>query len=264
MSRFSHLEFDETPARPILPGVPEPKRWPDQDEHACLATGDDLFRTGRYEPALLAYSRALRFNRDRVEAWVGQIRCLLCLGEYPEALVWSQRAQERFPQSADILACKGLALAHTGSLPEGTEYLDGAVGMRSPSPFVWLARGEGLLLSRHAEENAHRCFAKALELAPKDAHLELRIGIAYNRARLYARARASLQAAVHGDDRNPLALYELARTLEGLGERDAADGLYARALAVRPDYEAAANARDRIRNGGLVARLGAQFRRWRG
>ena len=76
MSRFSHLEFEETPSRPEGPG---PDRWPDQDDDSCVRHGDALFRTGCYEPALLAYSRALRFNRDNADAWTGQVRCLLCL-----------------------------------------------------------------------------------------------------------------------------------------------------------------------------------------
>ena len=36
--------------------------------------------------------------------------------------------------------------------------------------------------------NARRCFLKALELTPKDWHLKLRIGMAYNRAELPAAA----------------------------------------------------------------------------
>jgi len=234
-------------------------RWADQDDDACVAAGDDLFRVGQYEPALLAYSRALRFNRDRPEAWVGQIRCLLCLGEYPEAVTWSDRALERFPQSADLLACKGLSLLNAGDVPEGIEYLDGAVEMRSPSAWVWLARGEGLLTTRE-ETNAQRCFYKAQELRPKDPHLEMRIGIAYNRARRFARARPVLQWSVHTDSQNPLALYQLGLAHEGLGEREPALGMFERALALRQDYREAEEARDRVRRAGPLSRLWKRLR----
>src|SRR4051812_5779366 len=108
MGRFEKLDFeDKSHATPI---VAEVDPWPNQDEHACIRQGDENFQQGLYEPALNAYSRALRFNRDMVEAWVGQIRCLICMGEYPEAVIWCDRALERFSQSSDLLACKGLAL----------------------------------------------------------------------------------------------------------------------------------------------------------
>jgi len=259
MSRFSHLEFEETPSRPAA--GPTPERWPDQDDRSCVASGDGLFRTGAYEPALLAYSRALRYNRDNAAAWVGQVRCLLCLGEYPEAVTWSSRALERFPEAADLLACKGLSLLYAGQIAEGVEFLDGAVEMRSPSAWVWLARGEGLLAARQNEDNAHRCFYKAQELSPRDPHLLLSIGIAYNRFRYYARARTPLQQSVHTEPNNPLALCQTGLMYEGLGERESAIGMFERALAAAPDYAEAHNALERARRAGVLSRLWKRMRR---
>jgi len=149
---------------------------------------------------------------------VGQIRCLICLGEYPEAVTWGDRALERFPGSADLLACKGMALVLLGDGDQGREYLDGAVQLRAPSTWVWLARGESLLVMRQSLENARRCFLKATELAPQDWHLQLRIGMAYNRAHMFSRAREPLLTAVQGSGDNPLALFHLGVAVEGLGQ----------------------------------------------
>src|SRR5688500_15074773 len=98
MSRFSKLDFEAAPT-PIV----APDKWPDMDEAGCLRNGDEAFYSGLYETALNLYSRALRFNRESVAAWVGQIRCLIEMGEFPEAITWADRASERFPNNAGLL-----------------------------------------------------------------------------------------------------------------------------------------------------------------
>jgi tetratricopeptide (TPR) repeat protein len=239
MGRFANLDFDSRTHRAALPVTDDP--WPNLDAQGCLTKGDEHFQVGLYEQALVAYSKALRFNKDLVAAWVGQVRCLICLGEYPEAITWSDRALERFANTPDLLAAKGLALVYLGS-SEGPSYLDGAVEMRWPSAWVWLARGESLLVTRQPETNAHRCFLKAIEYAPDDWHIQMRIGMAYNRHRLPAKARSHLMTALRGAPNNPLLLYQLGWMLEGLGESTAAAGYYERALAVRPNFTEASDA----------------------
>jgi tetratricopeptide (TPR) repeat protein len=179
MGRFSKLDFEHE-ARPVAP-VTDP--WPNLDEQQCMREGDEKFELGEYEPALNSTRVRCVLNRDLVEAWVGQIRCLICLGEYPEAVTWSDRSLERFPKSADLLACKGLALVKMGDIAEGIEYSDGAIQRRSPSVWVWLARGQSLLLGGQQPANAQRCFLKAQELAPGDWHCELQVAMAYNSVR---------------------------------------------------------------------------------
>ena len=178
MGRFSKLDFDAGAKSPSPEEANDP--WPNLDEAGCLRAGDEAFDMGLYEAALTAYSRALRFNKGLPAAWLGQARCLICLGEYPEAVTWSTRALEKFFNSPDLLAAKGLALVLGGQPTQGMEFLDGAVGLRSPAAWVWLARGEGLLGAHSPEANASRCFLKAIELAPEDWRLEMRIGMAYN------------------------------------------------------------------------------------
>src|SRR5207247_5744554 len=128
------------------------------------------------------------------------------------------RALERFPDGPELLAAKGLALALSGDWGEGMAYSDGAVEMRSPSAWVWLARGEALLVARQPEMNARRCFLKAMELSPKDWHLELRIGMAYNRAGLSTQARGPLLSAVRIAGDHPLVLYHLGLASEKPGD----------------------------------------------
>jgi tetratricopeptide (TPR) repeat protein len=257
--RFSRLDFEEKAHYPAA--QPLEDTWHNMDEQGCLRAADDQFQRGLYEAALIHYSRALRFNQELDAAWVGQVRCLICLGEYREAVTWADRAMERFPNSADLLAGKGLALALSGDVVKGMEYSDGAVEMRSPSAWVWLARGECLLVSRQPEANARRCFFKAMELAPRDWHLELRVGMAYNDARLHTQALRPLLAAVRVAEDNPLALLQLGRAQEGAGNLSAAVGYYQRALAVRSDYPEARDALCRVQGAGPLSRLWRRFRR---
>jgi tetratricopeptide (TPR) repeat protein len=254
MSRFSNLDFEEAPKVGAAPAAAE--KWPNMDAPGCMERAREHFSRGEYEPALTFYSKALRFERDLREAWAGQIRCLLFLGEFPEAVTWSTRALERFPKAPDLLALKGLALVYFGDGKQGLEFLDGAVQERSPDALVWLCRGEGLLLvddkmDRDSKANAFRCFLKAQELAPKDSDLFLRCGMALHRHGEAARARPILLETLNMAPHNPLVLYELGLCLEKLGERAAAGGYFARAVAQKPTFLVAREAQQRVQKRGL-------------
>jgi len=250
--RFSKVELETVPrAAPAQ----EQDAWPNLDEHGCVRMGDDEFQQGLYDSALTSYSRALRFNRNLPSAWVGQIRCLICLGEYPEAVTWSDRALERFKNNGDLLACKGLSLVLRGDVMEGMEYMDGALEQRSATAWVWLARGEALLAARQPEPNVNRCFLKAIELAATAWEVELRVGMAYNRAKLYARSQPHLLSAIQKAPTNPLALYHLGLAFEGLGDKRGAAGYYQRAITARRSFTEALTALERVRKRGFFATL---------
>jgi tetratricopeptide (TPR) repeat protein len=270
MGRFSKLDFDAGTARPA-PREETEDDWPAMDEAGCMHAGDDAFDAGLYEAALTAYSRALRFNKSLPSAWLGQVRCLICMGEYPEAVTWSDRALEKFFNSPDLLACKGLALVLGGQVAKGMEFLDGAVALRSPSAWVWLARGEGLLRTNQPEANAARCLLKALELSPEDWRTEMRVGMIYNGARLYASARSPLLSALRRVERGRphgradqgsdcLLLYHLGITHEGLGELSAAAGYFQRAVASRRSYAEAEQALSRVQATGVFSKLWRQIK----
>src|SRR5438067_8619036 len=149
--RFARLDFETSPAAPEQPAA---EVWPDLDAPACMAAAAEQFDSGLYEAALVHYSRALRFDRELAAAWLGQVRALICLGEYREAILWSNRGLERFHDCPDLLAAKGLALVLSGDSREGIAFSDGAVETRAPSAWIWLARGESLLAAGQHEANA--------------------------------------------------------------------------------------------------------------
>jgi tetratricopeptide (TPR) repeat protein len=134
------------------------------------------------------------------------------------------------------------------------------VELRWPSAWVWLARGECLLATRKPEANANRCFLKAIELAPEDGHTRMRIGMAYSRHRLPAKAREHLMAALRFAPKNPLLLYQLGGALEALGDFQIAAGYYERALAARPGYADAGEALKNLMRAGALTRLWRKMR----
>ena len=232
MGRFSKLDLG---AKPPLVKESVADAWPNEDENSSLRRAHEAFDCGLYEPALDYYSRALRFNRELALAWCGQIRCLIHLGEFPEAVTWCDRALERFPGNADLLACKGLAYAELEDTIQAMEYVDGALEQRSPSPWVWLARGQVLLLLKEPVANARRCLAKAAEMedGTNRWRVELRAGEALLRGGHFLEARKYLERARHAQPRNELVNYLLGLACEKLGQRQLAANYLQQALAAR-------------------------------
>jgi len=95
--------------RPDQPPGDDPEGAGIIDEAHYLQKAKETFDDEDYERALAYYSRALQYGTDPEEAWVGQLRSLIELGQMQEAVVWSERALERFPNSAQILAARAQA-----------------------------------------------------------------------------------------------------------------------------------------------------------
>ncbi|MBP7635608.1 tetratricopeptide repeat protein [Candidatus Ozemobacteraceae bacterium] len=166
MSRFKWLEFDE----PKGPQSGPDRKSPDADEVAgvdmtdarqVLKLADDAYRLLEYEKALRLYSKALSIDPNIEDAWAGQLRCLLDLGENPEALTWAIKAQKMFPKNADVQSARALALARQGKLQDAIAFSDGAMKNDRQGWFVWVARGEILALA--GSGNAEFCMMKARE-----------------------------------------------------------------------------------------------------
>jgi len=105
LGRFDHLEISNWPLPPNEVG-PESGVI---DQHYYIEKAKAAFDDEDYERALAYYSRALQYEIGTEEAWAGQLRCLIELGELQEAIIWSDRALERFPRSAHVLAARGVA-----------------------------------------------------------------------------------------------------------------------------------------------------------
>ena len=174
MRRFKNLEFDQskpaTDAASVHPGEPI------RDEHFYMHEADEARRQGYYENALRFFSRALEFDKKLVESWVGQVRMLIELEEYPEAITWSTKALELFRDNPELMAGKAQALARRGDTPNALVFSDGAIQKPGQSAYRWIVRGELMVATRQRTDTY--LFEKAV-LADPDWIVLLDIGRIY-------------------------------------------------------------------------------------
>jgi tetratricopeptide (TPR) repeat protein len=230
MDRFDWLEVD----KPQPGTAPEKKEEFDARHYFVLA--EQARRCGRYEAALRDYGKALGEQTDLWEAWFGQVLCLFELGELNEAKLWSGKALDRFPQSAELLAARGLVLAGLGENDDAMALSDRAIAKKDAGFRVWLLRGLSLL--RLDPKNRHDgCFVKALEEGPRDGDVELRIGAGYLQQGDAPAAKDYLLHAAEVDSQNPLAWAKLGECFEQIYAHDRARECYERALDLRPESD---------------------------
>lgn len=256
MGRFEHLEMgdwrtnrsdaDEKPSGVI-----------DQDYY--LGKAREAFAAESYEQALSYYSRTLQYEITIEEAWLGQLRCLIELGELPEAVIWSNRALERFPKSAPILSARGVTEARMGRSVAALAYSDSAFAGPGVDAYAWIARGD--VLNPVNPMNAKACFSKAVELAPSDWLVRATVGRAYLVRKQYHQALEHYRQAVRLDSERFTCWYWIGRCSQALGQTDEARIAYRRALEISPSFTPARNAAQEIENRGVGTRMRDAFRR---
>ena len=251
MKRFTSLEFGDTsgPEGQSSSGKGEPIR----DAGYFYEQAIKSFLNGDFELALRNYSRSLERSTTFFEAWAGQIRMLIELGEYPEALVWSDKAMELFPENAELLACKAVACLRDAKFNKAMAFSDNAVSKEKVGPRVWLARGEVLMQrkSRVAED----CLSKAIQLAGESVDMiRLESGRILRKNGRYASAQQYLEAAVRALPKSALAWYELGCCQAKMGFDQAKVSLK-QSIQLRPHWERAENALDAVNKTGFFKRM---------
>jgi tetratricopeptide (TPR) repeat protein len=253
MSRFVNLELggESEEQRP-------PKKALVKDEAYYHAEALSAFEKGDFELALRLYSKVLEFNPNSAEAWTGQVRMLIELGQYDEARLWADKALERIPRDAELLAAKAVALGRCGDLQGALAFSDSAIEERGDTPYVWLARADVLLARK--ESRADYCLEKAMLLAPRDwfvAWLGARIRYYYKQFALAARL---LQQAVELNAGHFLVWLELGRCQQALGLAGPARHSFEQARQLKPNCQEAGLAMARLSGMGLGPRLRGWWR----
>jgi tetratricopeptide (TPR) repeat protein len=257
MSRFENLEFGEAKPGPLRTGGAE--GTPVRSAGFFLEQADKQYLAGDFELALRNYSRALEQNAAEYEGWSGQVRMLIELGEYEEALMWSDKALELYPEHPDLLAAKAVAACRTGDLEKALAYTDQALTQKGATPAVWLARAEVLL--ERGSATAKHCVSNAVANAGNAAPaVELAAGRTLLRAGHCGLALGHLSKAVGFTPGAALAWLELGRCQAALGLPEAAMTL-AQCLTLRPGWSPARDALDRFQRRGLLARVRSFLRR---
>ena len=255
MSRFGNLELggeseEHSPQRPKALA---------KDEGYYLAEAVRAFENSEFEAALRLFGKVIEFNVHNPAAWTGQVRMLIELGEFQEAKLWADKALERFPQEAELLAAKAVALGRSGDLQGALVFSDASISERGDTPYVWLARGD-VLLARQ-EQRADYCFEKALLLAPREwfiSWLAARIRFYYKQ---FALALKLLQQAVEWNAGHFVLWLELGRCQHELGLSNAARTSLAQAKQLNPNCRQAGLELIRASAPGIRTRLRGWWRR---
>lgn len=257
MGRFEHLEMGDW--HPVRPDG-EPVDAGVIDENYYVEKAQQAFADETYERALSLFSRALQYDANLEAAWLGQLRCLIELQELQEAIIWSDRALERFPKSGEILAARAVAEARLGRSSAAIRYSDAAFKeARSSTPFIWIARGEVLVGVNIM--NANACFLKAVELSPQNAAVRAWIARAYLVNRCYPQALEHLRVAVRVDPNSHVSWYWIGKCCDALGEVQEAKRAYTRALAAQPTFSRARDALTEIQKRGPLSKMVSGIKR---
>ena len=251
MSRFVNLEFD---------GQFEPEhKSAGRDENSCFQEARGAFERADFEKALRYYSRVLEFNPQNTGGWTGQVRALIEMGEFREAKLWADKALERFPRDAELLAAKAVALGRSGDIEAALAFSDASIEERGDTPYIWLARGD-VLLARE-ERRADYCFDKAMLLAPKDwfvAWFGARIRYFY---RQFALALKYATQAVEWNPTHSTAWVMLGLCQKELGMLAPARVSFSQALELDPRCDGAKQGMTGVTQVGLGSQIACWWRR---
>jgi tetratricopeptide (TPR) repeat protein len=249
MDRFSQLEFGEvSPERkPTLSG--EQIRDADYFYKEALK----YWLAGDFEPALRNYSKVLEKDSTFFDAWVGQVLMLIELGEYPEALIWADKALELFPEHPELLALKSIANARDAKMEKAIAYSDNSISKDNITPRVWLARAE-VFLNRRGPI-ADNCISKAISIAGSNAPVIKLEGARLLRKKgSYSTAIGYLNEVVKVLPTSALAWYNLGCCQAELGRSEAVATLE-QSLKLRPDWDRPKEALRRFRRRGFFRKL---------
>ena len=254
MGRFSKLELDDKDKqgqKELLDKTTPIEEGYDQDYY--LQQANEFYRKGDFEKGLRYYSRALGIDNTLVPAWVGQVRALIDLKEYREAHVWVNKALEIFPGEAELLAAKAVVYCRLGQIKQAVAISDLAMEQKSPTAYVWYARGQ-VFLSKKGN-NAEFCFNKAIEMSKEDWFIYQLVGLAYLEKSQYSRAQHYFSEATSRNSTNPFLWLQLGLCCQQLGFYPRAIKCFQQALEIDPRYKPADKALTKAKRTKWIYRL---------
>jgi tetratricopeptide (TPR) repeat protein len=248
MDRFSQLEFgDTTPERKRSHG--EPLR----DAQYFHREAMKYWLAGDFELALRNYSRVLENDATVFEAWVGQVLMLIELAEYKEAMTWTDKALELFPEHPELLALKAVACARDEKIEKAIAYSDNSVNKENLTPRVWLVRAE--VFFERKSTVADNCISKAVGIAGKMIPvIKLEAARLLRRKGNYPAAIDYLNDVLKIFPKSALTWYELGYCQGKLG-RSEAQATLEQCLRLRPKWSQAEAALKMFKKKGFFSKL---------
>ena len=247
MDRFTRLEFGDT----------APKKRPDGE---TIRNAEYFYKeaykywfAADYELALRNFSRVLEENSSVFGAWSGQIVSLIELREYPEAIMWADKALEYFPEHPELLALKAVAYSRDAKFEKAIAFSDNSVMKNDVTPRVWLARAE-VLLNRKSSV-AENCISKAISSAGEQGPvIKLEAARLLKRKHKYTQAIEYLNEVIQAVPKSALVWYELGCCQAELGLAQAKVS-FEQCCNLSPDWDEAKRRLKRVKNQGFFRRL---------
>jgi tetratricopeptide (TPR) repeat protein len=255
MTRFGQLEFDnqKKPRGQVQSQQPSSTGEPIRDAQYFSSQALLYWFAGDFELAMRNYSRCVECSTTFLGGWLGQIQMLTELGEYPEAMLWADKALKLFPDHAELLAAKAVAAAYDARMEQAFAYSDRSLERDNVTSYVWLARAQVLLKKKSTI--AQTCIGNAVSMAgPNIAYIRLQAGRSLSRTGDYWAALEHLQEAVRLAPKSALAWFELGVCQSRLG-RNAAKATLAQCLNIHPDWAEAKTELNKCPGGGFFRRI---------
>lgn len=145
---------------------------------ALTQMGMDLYGRARFGGALARMEEALALDPLFERALRGKALCLTQLGRSTEALVFAERALERYPRSGLAHSTRGLCLHRNGRGPEAEADFKRAIELAAEDYRVyynfacyWAERGDEGQCRRHMEYALEAAPENFIHVPPQDPDL---------------------------------------------------------------------------------------------
>jgi len=262
MGRFNSLELDVSPA------VSQPESSKKKNSGEAIRDAEfylkeaDLYYNNRdLEPALRSYSKALEIDPGGVEAWNGQISCLILLDELHEAEMWAKKASEIVGESQGLLALRARICCRRGDFDRAFGLSDSSMQAPGNSPLTWIVRGEIMLYARNKQPEY--CFDKAVAAGKQDYSIYMDIAECCLYADKYTMAFTYLQTALDSDP-DVASLWMLTANCYRLfGNREKAIECLDMVLEIAPAYTGSAELYEQIKSEAGIKNFFRRLFRWR-
>jgi tetratricopeptide (TPR) repeat protein/serine/threonine protein kinase len=205
--------------------------------HAYFCRGNAYRNLGRYEAAVLDYSRALELSPNKATAWNNRAAAYKDLGKPEKALADYTRAVDLDPKHAIAWHGRGLVHSRLGQPEKALADFSRAIELNPKDAVARYNRGD-LLLERGEPEKALADFNTAIELRPRYALAWGNRGSAYLRLGQPFKALPNCTRAIELDEKNVIFWLNRGTAHLRLRQRDQAIADYSRAIELSPKLAA--------------------------
>lgn len=225
------------------------------DAKSFYLLGDEYFRGGQYDAALVAFAQATKQDPSLAEAWYGLARAQLRLGDAVSASESFREAIAQAPRSAQAYVGLAQALvaryqsdsqASPGSLEEALQALDAAERVDSGYAAIYNEKGRIWVLKGDSQA-ATQAFEQARQRAPEDPVILTNLALLKRDQGEFNSARQLLEQAVSIAPEDARIRAEYGSVLARTGNLERASFEIDQALRLEPENPAALEALGELR-----------------